>query len=203
MQSSDGERPSAARRVLEAAIKAIDAGGEVAVRVQDIADDADVQVPILYRHFVNRDGLIQAAQLERISRTVDAELEELSAAISQIATLEQFTSLIDVILGSLVSVERRTLRWQRANVIGSAYGRPALAAEVAKLQSRAIKGIAIALRHPQESGWLRKGLDIEAFAAWFAGQTLGRILIELGETGVDGATWNAISRDAVRHVLLR
>jgi AcrR family transcriptional regulator len=202
MESSDGERPSAARRVLEAAIKAIDAGGEVAVRVQDIADVADVQVPILYRHFVNRDGLIQAAQLERISRTVDDELEELSTAISQIATLEQFRALVDAILGSLVSDERRTLRWQRANVIGSTYGRPALAAEVAKLQSRAIKGIAMALRHPQESGWLRDGLDAEAFAAWFAGQTLGRILIELGDTGVGDAAWNSISRDAVRHVLL-
>ncbi|HEY0519552.1 MAG TPA: helix-turn-helix domain-containing protein, partial [Ilumatobacteraceae bacterium] len=75
------ERPHAARRVLEAAIEAIDAGGEHAVRVQDIADQAKVQVPILYRHFVNRDGLIQAAQLERISRQVDTELRDLAAAI--------------------------------------------------------------------------------------------------------------------------
>jgi hypothetical protein len=87
-------------------------------------------------------------------------------------------------------------------VIGSTYGRPELAAAVALLQSRTIRGIADALRRPQLQGWLRKDLDLEAFAAWFAGQIMGRIVIELGDSEIDQSAWNSISADAVRHVLL-
>jgi AcrR family transcriptional regulator len=191
-----------ADRLLEATIEAIDAGGEGAVRVQDIADAAGVQIPILYRKFGNREQLIQAAQVERLGRALDSEFREVRAVVDQAATAEQFRSLLDLILASLDTAERRAARWQRVNVIGSTYGRPGLAASVSQLQSRTIRGVADALRRPQQLGWLREGLDLEAFAAWFAGQTMGRIVIELGNSQVDQSAWNSISADAVRHVLL-
>ena len=80
-------------------------------------------------------------------------------------TAEEFNSLLDLILASLDTAERRAARWQRVNVIGSTYGRPEQAAAVSQLQSRTIRGIAGALRRPQQQGWLRKNLDLEAFAA--------------------------------------
>ena len=196
-------RSAAARRLIEATIEAIDVAGEGAVRVQEIADAAGVPIPILYRHFGNRDGLLQVAQVERLSRALDRELQELGAAMDTVVSDGQFRELFDVVLASLFSIERRSARWKRINVIGSTYGRPALAEAVAAVQSRAIHQIALVLRGAQQNGWLRPGLDLDAFAAWFAGQTLGRILIELAPSEVDEAAWNAISADAVRHVLLR
>ena len=172
------------------------------MRVQDIADAAGVQIPILYRKFGNREQLIQAAQIERLGRALDGEFREIGAVVDQAATAEQFRSLLDLILASLDTAERRAARWQRVNVIGSTYGRPELAAAVSQLQSRTIRGVADALRRPQQHGWLREGLDLEAFAAWFAGQTMGRIIIELGNSAIDQSAWNSISADAVRHVLL-
>jgi AcrR family transcriptional regulator len=195
-------RSASARRVLEATIEAIDAGGESAVRVQEIADAAGVQIPILYRYFGNREGMIQAAQVERLGRDLDRELLEVKAVVGSATSAAQFRALLDIILASLDTIERRDLRWKRINVIGSTYGRPGLAATVAKLQFRAVLGIADALRRPQANGWLREDLDLEAFASWFAGQTLGRILIELGDSEINESAWNAISADAVRHVLL-
>lgn len=191
-----------ARRLLEATIEAIDVGGEGAVRVQEIADAADVRIPILYRHFENRDGLLQAAQVERLKRALDRELRDATAAFDLASDQSQFLVILQALLGALDSPERRSLRWKRINVIGSTYGRPDLANAVAHLQRRAVTGIAGVLRRPQEMGWLRKGLDLDAFAAWFAGQALGRILIELGETDIAPAAWDAISADAVMHVLI-
>jgi len=49
-------------RILELAVEAIDRGGEEAIRVNDIAADAGVTVPTLYRHFDSREGLVEAAQ---------------------------------------------------------------------------------------------------------------------------------------------
>ena len=120
----------------------------------------------------------------------------------QAVTAEEFNSLLDLILASLDTAERRAARWQRVNVIGNTYGRPEQAAAVSQLQSRTIRGIADALRRPQQQGWLRKDLDLEAFAPWFAGQTMGRIVIELGNSVIDQSAWNSISADTVRHVLL-
>lgn len=196
------EKRTPADRLLEATIEAIDAGGESAVRVQDIADAAGVQIPILYRKFGNREQLVQAAQIERLGRALENEFREVQAVVDRATTAEQFRSLLDLILASLDTAERRAARWQRVNVIGSTYGRPEQAAAVSQLQSRTIRGIADALRRPQQKGWLRNGLDLEAFAAWFAGQIMGRIVIELGNSLIDEAAWNSISADAVRHVLL-
>ena len=146
--------------------------------------------------------MIQPAQVERLGRALDSEFREVGAVFDQAVTAEEFNSLLDLILASLDTAERRAARWQRVNVIGSTYGRPEQAAAVSQLQSRTIRGIAGALRRPQQQGWLRKNLDLEAFAAWFAGLTMGRIVIELGNSAIDQSAWNSISADAVRHVLL-
>lgn len=201
IRSADDLTPPA-RRLLEATIEALDSGGEGAVRVQEIADAADVRIPILYRHFDNRDGLLQAAQVERLKRALDRELRDATAAIDLAGDRAQFMFILQALLGSMDTPERRSQRWKRINVIGSTYGRPDLTEAVAHLQRRAVAGIAEVLRRPQAMGWLREGLDVDAFAAWFAGQALGRILIELGDTDIDHAAWNAISAEAVVHVLI-
>src|SRR5258706_1469302 len=94
-------RSATAHSLLQATIEAIDVGGEAAVRVQEIADTAGVQIPILYRRFGSREGLIQAAQIERLSRALGREMEELAAAMDTVATADQFRALIDAILASL------------------------------------------------------------------------------------------------------
>src|SRR5258707_10478653 len=83
-------RSATAHSLLQATIDAIDMGGEAAVRVQEIADAAGVQIPILYRQFGSRDGLIQAAQIERLSRALAREMDELGAAMATVASAGQF-----------------------------------------------------------------------------------------------------------------
>ena len=58
-------KASSRQRILALAIAAIDKGGEAAVRVNDIAAEAGVTVPTLYRQFGSRDGLVAAAQTQR------------------------------------------------------------------------------------------------------------------------------------------
>jgi AcrR family transcriptional regulator len=196
------DRPPAADRLLAAAIAAIDAGGENNVKVQDIADAAGVQIPILYRKFGSRDGLIQAAHIARLSTQLERDAADLRAAMDSVRTVEEFTALVEVMIVALCSPARAEARMKRINILGSAYGRPALAKAIADAQRHAIANIASAFRHAQQQGWLRPGLDLEALAAWVAGVTLGRVVIEVGDSGVDDEAWDAIYADALRHVLL-
>ena len=59
---SDGNRA----QILELAVAAIDAGGEAEIRVNHLVAQVGVTPPVLYYHFGNRDGLVIAAQIERV-----------------------------------------------------------------------------------------------------------------------------------------
>jgi AcrR family transcriptional regulator len=195
-------RPPAAERLLAATIAAIDEGGETNVKVQDIADAAGVQIPILYRKFGSRDGLIQAAHIARLSRQLEREMNELAGAMAQVNTADEFATLLEAVLRAVCSSERRDVRMKRVNIIGSSYGRPALAKAISQAQQLAISNIAGVFKRPQEQGWLRQDVDLDAVAAWIAGTALGRVVIEVGDSDGEDEAWDAIFADAVRHVLL-
>ena len=189
------------QRLIDTTIDAIDAGGEVSVRVQDIVANAGVQITVLYRNFGSREGLVQAAQAARLRRDMDAELLRFSAAFDMVDSAEQFRDLVDALLDGVTSPDRRLLRLKRVNVIGSTYGRPDLAAAVSQLQQNTVTRIADVFRPAQHRGWIRPELDLDAFAAWFAGQALGRVILELGDTDIDQVAFDALAADAVRHLL--
>ena len=196
-------RPNAtiASELIEATVKVIDNDGEVAVRVQDIVSTVGVPIPVLYRIFGNREGLIHAAQLERLSHELKLEVQEFTKAVATVNSAQEFRALVDASLESLSLPQRRGQRWKRVNVLGSTYGRPELAAAVARIHDDSTRSMAALLILPQRRGWLRDGLDLEAFAAWFAGLTTGRVLIELGESTVNENAFDEMTVLAVRHVL--
>ena len=194
-------RPEVAQRLVDATIEVIDTRGETAVRVQEIVSTVGTQIPVLYRHFGNREGLVQAAQADRLHDAITSDLRYVSSLFETATTAEEFRSLVDVVLGIASDPERADVRAKRINMLGSTYARPALIAAVAQIQSRSVDGIAEVFAPAQQQGWIRPELDLSAFAAWFAGQMLGRILIELGDSQVDGEVWNELSASAVRHLL--
>ena len=194
-------RPEVAQRLVDATIEVIDTRGETAVRVQEIVSTVGTQIPVLYRHFGNREGLVQAAQADRLHDAITSDLRYVATLFETATTAEEFRSLVDVVLAIASDPERADVRAKRINMLGSTYARPALTAAVAQIQSRSVDAIAEVFAPAQQQGWIRPELDLAAFAAWFAGQMLGRLLIELGDSQVDGEVWNELSASAVRHLL--
>ncbi len=201
MTSTTPEVDPVAQRILDAAIATIDEQGEVGVRVQEVVREAGVQIPVLYRHFGNREGLVQAAQLERLRRDLDAEMAAIHAMLDVADTAEEFRDLMDAVLTRVMSVERRLPRARRVNVLGSTYGRPELATAVAATQRISIDQIAELLEVPAGRGWLRDGFDPHMFAVWLAGAAIGRVVAELDPESVDFEEYDRIWLDAVRHML--
>ncbi len=190
-----------AQRLIDVTVKMIDEQGEVAVRVQDVVAAAGVQVPVLYRHFGNREGLIRAAHVQRLLVAITEELETLNAAVATVNSREEFMALLDGVLAELTTSERRAIRARRANVVGSVYGRPELGRAIGKLQFQAVRGIADALAPAQERGWILPEVDLVHFAGWFMGMNMGRIVGELAEDDYDLAVWDSMTRTAVFTVL--
>lgn len=199
--SSDVEFDPVAQRILDAAIETIDAQGEVGLRVQDVVKDAGVQIPILYRHFGNREGLVQAAQLERLRRDLSTEIDVVGQMFGSADSAEEFREIFDSVMDRVMSDARQLPRARRMNVMGSTYGRPELRAAVAEAQHGAIDWIAGVLAQPAERGWLREGLDLRAFSTWLAGTMIGRFVAELDPDSVDMEAHDRMWLDAIHHTL--
>ncbi len=174
-----GGEPTTARRLLDAAVAAIDEGGEPAVKVQDIVTQAGVAIPALYRHFGSREGLVQAAQADRLQRDLANEISLITAAMEHVHDAASCRAVVTAALHRATTDERTEPRWRRVNVIGSTYGRPELTEEVAAIQGRSMRALREVMRRPHESGWFRPGLDLDAAAVWMAGQIVARFLQDL------------------------
>jgi len=197
MPQSDSIR----QRILELAVFAIDEGGEAAVRVNDLAAEAGVTVPTLYRHFGSRDGLVEAAQTYRFRKTQFIDGSVFAASLAKCKSQDELRKALRRELLTHFDVDRWELRQVRLNALGAGYARPELAASLALAQKQGAMGIADMLLPFQKKGWIRKDIDLPATVYWFMGQILGRVLIEMGDNPVSQKKWNDVSLEGIMAVI--
>jgi AcrR family transcriptional regulator len=197
MPQSDSIR----QRILELAISAIDEGGEAAVRVNDLATEAGVTVPTLYRHFGSRDGLVEAAQTYRFRKTQFVDGSVLAASLAKCKNQDELRKALRKELLTHFDTDRWELRQVRLNALGAGYARPELAASLALAQKQGAMGITEMLLPFQKKGWIRKDIDLPATVYWFMGQILGRVLIEMGDNPVSQKKWNDVSLEGIMAVI--
>jgi len=197
MPQSDSIR----QRILELAVSAIDEGGEAAVRVNDLATEAGVTVPTLYRHFGSRDGLVEAAQTYRFRKTQFVDGSVLAASLAKCKNQDELRKALRKELLTHFDTDRWELRQVRLNALGAGYARPELAASLALAQKQGAMGIAEMLSPFQKKGWIRKDIDLPATVYWFMGQILGRVLIEMGDNPVSQKKWNDVSLEGIMAVI--
>jgi len=78
------------RRVLEAAIAAVEAGGLEAVNIRNIAGQAGYSVGSLYKHFADQDALLIAVNsvtLERIKDMMAGAVADIDSPLAQLKVL--------------------------------------------------------------------------------------------------------------------
>lgn len=185
-------------RILDLAVAAIDAGGEAAVRVNDIAAEAGVTPPALYHHFGSRDGLVIAAQVARYSRQAMDDTARIGKEVAKCTSRDELrATLVDI--WTRVIAQRGSSRWVRTSALGSAYARPELEAALAKAQDELIAGLSSILEPCRDKGWLRPDIDLTSAVAWQHSVLLGRISIERGQTLVDPQEWNRLTLEAFVH----
>lgn len=183
-------------RILERAIEVIESGGEVAIRTNTIAEECGVTAPILYRAFTNREGLIIAAQAERYRRASAVAIDYLFDRIKEATSRDELRANIAQTLDFIVSPGRSRYRRLRAEVIGSAVSRPALAAEVQRIDREYSEAIAAAYAPAIEKGWLPRGVDLAAVALWIQAMVNGRTQIEFGADEAVARHWDELTKSA-------
>lgn len=189
-------------RMLEEAIRVIEAGGESAVRVREISEACGVTTPILYKRFGSRDGLIVAAQAERFRRSIDSIATPFSAAVAAAMTPEQLREAIIATIRATQHPDRAQFRRVQISVLGASITRPTLQAAVDDALRSLIDQASTALRAAQDRGLLPVDLAIGEVMWWWFGQVQGRLLIEQSAAPIDHDLWNETSMRASLAVIL-
>lgn len=194
------ERHPTEQKILDEAIRIIEANGEAGLRVHDIEVAVEVTPPSIYHFFGSREGLVAAAQAERLVRSF-AEFNALSESILRgVSSRAELRNAFLNILTMIYDPSRSLARQQRLFALGSVEGRPELAVVLGEAARGFLRQLSERLQVFKDIGWTRPDLDLEAFIQWLAGQVLGRIYIEIGCEPAPNPAWDAISIDAVMFV---
>jgi AcrR family transcriptional regulator len=195
------DRHPTQQKILDETIRIIETSGESSVRVHDIEVAVNVTAPSIYHFFGSREGLVSAAQAERVVRSFSQFNEVSESILSRVSSRAELRAAVDQILTMIYDPSRVTARLQRIFALASAEGRPELATLIGDEARSFLHQNAIRFSAFQEQGWIRPDLDLEAFSQWLAGQILGRIYIELGCEPTANPAWDAISKEAVAFVV--
>ena len=194
------ERHPTEQKILDEAIRIIEANGEAGLRVHDIEVAVDVTPPSIYHFFGSREGLVIAAQEERLVRSF-AEFNAVSASILRgVSSRAELRDAFLNILTMIYDPSRSLARQQRLFALGSVEGRPELAVVLGEAARSFLRQLAENFQVFKDIGWTRPDLDLEAFIQWLAGQILGRVYIEIGCEPAPNPAWDAISIEAVMFV---
>jgi AcrR family transcriptional regulator len=188
------------QKILDEAIRIIETSGEASLRVHDIEVAVDVTPPSIYHFFGSREGLVIAAQEERLVRSF-AEFNALSDSILRgVSSRAELRDAFLNILTMIYDPSRSLARQQRLFALGSVEGRPELAVVLGEAARSFLRQLAESFQVFKDIGWTRPDLDLEAFIQWLAGQILGRVYIEIGCEPAPNPAWDAISIEAVMFV---
>jgi AcrR family transcriptional regulator len=170
---------SARERIIEAAVKAIDAGGEAAVRISTVARDSGVTQGMISYYFGGREGLIQEAQLVRFSSTVTGDIKALEKKAREATKGEDLRDSLGEITANIVSLDRASARAVRLMAIGAALPRPDLLEVISEAQSHLIDEMEKVILIGQARDLVRKDLDPRALAVFILAYNNGLVVADI------------------------
>lgn len=190
VRNDDADTTDTRSRMLERAFAVLEADGERAIRVRDVAAAAGVSYSAVEHHFGGRDGLIEATYLESYRRDLDFSMDDATSAVDAATTFEEFTSIVEAIVVQNMGPTRAAARRRRAIALGAAATRPRLAQGLRELESNYVAAFSRMLDNPRRRGWVPADLDVHAFASIYIGFVGSRFIIEMAPGGADGDAWN-------------
>lgn len=178
-KSSVPNTSSARQAILDAAVAAIDAGGESSVRITEVARVAGVTQGMISYYFGDREGLVAEAHLLRFRSMVDQDTDFLVSAVENARDTDHFYSILKVITREIVKTSRNSSRMARVLIIGSSMGRPDLHDTVVATQSDLIDQLERVVMMGQERGFIRTDVNPRAVAGFISAYTLGLVVTDM------------------------
>ncbi|CAB4864217.1 unannotated protein [freshwater metagenome] len=188
--------------ILDAAVKELQEFSEAGFRVTRVAEEAGCVVSVLYHHFDNREGLIDAALIEIMrleGDEVEATYQEFTAILAVVTTIEQaFETYVRIAHGSDGAL-RRSLD---AQILTAVQTRPVVRQAWGELSAKVQRANEQLLNAVVERGLLDDTIDIPALALLLRGLDLSRSLDEsVEQPSISFEQWVALMRLFAQRVM--
>ncbi len=180
MNTADHDN-SVRQRIIDAAVAAIDTGGEAAVRISTVARDAGVTQGMISYYFGGREGLIQEAQLIRFSSTVTDDIKALEKKARETTEVQDLRDFQREVTHQVVSLSRASARATRLMAIGAALPRPELLEVIAQAQSKLVDEMEKVILIGQARDLVRKELDPRALAVFILSYNTGLVVADIDQ----------------------
>jgi len=173
------QRTPLALAILDAAVRAVEKGGEAALRVHDVAARAGCSVALLYRHFGSREGLLEAAMLERMRRFNAVDNRALLDIVIASPDMETFVRRHQAFARDVFGPSREGNRQFIVEFLAASRARPELRKAFVDQQRETQEAFGDVVRAGQSKGLFRTDIDPSAIAAFARGYSFGRILADI------------------------
>ncbi len=177
-------------RFLDAAITMLDAGGEAALRIDELAKQVGVAKTSLYHHFGDREGLIVAAQAERYRRSILVGIDNILAAVESCETKEEFLGIFPALVDAWSGEDGKARRRMRVEVLGSSVSRERLRSAIVEATHAVAEDVAVVIRAGQRQEWIAPEHDAYLFSSWLIGHMNTRYLAEITGDETRMQSWN-------------
>lgn len=201
MGRADESELSTKERLIEAAIAIIEAEGEVAIRVDQVAERAGFTKPVLYHHFEDREAIIAAAQAERFRRSLELGWDETVAPLRAATSAEQFFQMMLTWIRDTGNSEGQARRRFRTDVMGSAISRPVLMQSIVEASRAHADKVALSLELAQARGWITTNVTARDLAHWWVGLISSRIFFEIDPVGFNVDNWDELTEITLRSMI--
>lgn len=178
---------SSRQRIIAAGRSEVEERGILGLRVQVVAVKADVSVPLIYKYFGDRDGLLAVVLSEMFEELL---LEQINAAESYLNDLASPT--VDDLVAVLALPQqqfRRPRRWLQVQIFAASAEIPALRAQLGIAQSAVHERITRLMETTQRR--ITGGRDVvspQALALLAQAYAFGLVINDLTDEDADGIT---------------
>lgn len=166
-------------RILQAAVRSIDEGGEGAVRVVAVAKDAGVTQGMVSYYFQTRENLVAEAQAARFLATLNEDTGFFGSVVETVTTGAELRQALPALLNFMFSDERRAMRSARIAAFGAATSRPELMASIASAHEKFLDGVHEVIARAQDKGLMVADVDARAVATVLTGSLLGLFVSDI------------------------
>ena len=193
--------PDTKTRILDAAIDLIEANGERALRMRDVAAAVGIAEPTIYHYFPDRDSLVVAAHARRYRRELSVTVDPFLPAVQTCTSKEEFVKILQSVYHHSFEPGRTSVRATRAEVVGTSFRLEKLRAEVSVAMMESLSPSIEALKLAQSRGWMRTDIDPEAFAIFNLSLISSCIFPEIQNNPDLLAKWEELAISAITAVL--
>lgn len=190
-----------ARAMLEAARQQLETRTEQDFRVDEVLSEVGVSPSSLYHHFGNREGLMEATWIDWAQRNADEDVLAIERALERATTPAEAVEGVRRVVRAAQAPERTERRVQRLMVMSAAARRPAVRAEIGRIESRTNTRYREILERARDRGLLRNTADLAVVPVFVRAFTFGRVTNELSAEPLDNGAWTQLVEDVLVRLL--